>query len=85
MSTKSDAATAGIGAGSALAMILSFQLNHSILWAMLHGVCSWIFTACARGSISATVLIRAITNSPCCGRPEEPCTLATSVMNQPPT
>ncbi len=42
-STKSDAATAGIGAGSALAMILSFQLNHSILWAMLHGVCSWIY------------------------------------------
>ncbi len=29
--------------GSALAMILSFQLNHSILWAVLHGVCSWLY------------------------------------------
>jgi hypothetical protein len=43
MSNRSGAATAGIGFGSALAMILSFQLNHSILWAMMHGVCSWFY------------------------------------------
>jgi hypothetical protein len=43
MSNRSGAATAGIGFGSALAMILSFQLNHSILWAILHGVCSWFY------------------------------------------
>ena len=24
-------------------MILSFQLNHSILWAILHGILSWIY------------------------------------------
>ena len=43
MSNQTHAATAGIGFGSALAMILSFQLNHSILWAMVHGVCSWFY------------------------------------------
>jgi hypothetical protein len=29
--------------GAALAMILSFELNHSVLWAVLHGVCSWFY------------------------------------------
>ena len=43
MSTKSNAATAGISMGSALAMILSFQHNRSILWAIVHGLCSWVY------------------------------------------
>ena len=43
MSNQTNAATAGISFGSALAMILSFQLNHSILWAIVHGVCSWFY------------------------------------------
>ena len=43
MSNQTTAATAGISFGSALAMILSFQLNHSILWAMVHGICSWLY------------------------------------------
>jgi hypothetical protein len=43
MSTIDNATTAGISMGSALAMILSFQLNHSILWAIIHGVCSWFY------------------------------------------
>ena len=43
MSTKSGAATAGISMGSALAMILSFQFNHSIPWAILHGILSWFY------------------------------------------
>ncbi len=38
-----EGAVAGISMGAALAMILSFQLNHSILWAILHGVCSWFY------------------------------------------
>ena len=29
--------------GMALAMILSFQLNHSILWAIVHGIISWFY------------------------------------------
>lgn len=43
MSTEGTAATAGLSMGSALAMILSFQLNHSVLWGILHGICSWIY------------------------------------------
>ena len=43
MSTIDNATTAGISMGSALAMILSFQLNHSILWAIIHGIFSWLY------------------------------------------
>lgn len=43
MSNQTTAASAGIGFGSALAMILSFQLNHSILWAIVHGLFSWFY------------------------------------------
>jgi hypothetical protein len=43
MSAGENAATAGISMGSALAMILSFSVNHSILWAIIHGVCSWFY------------------------------------------
>ena len=43
MATRENAATAGLSMGSALAMILSFQLNHSILWALVHGVFSWFY------------------------------------------
>ena len=43
MSKESSSAAVGISMGSALAMILSFELNHSILWAILHGICSWIY------------------------------------------
>jgi hypothetical protein len=43
MATTDNAATAGLSMGSALAMILSFQINHSIFWAIVHGVCSWLY------------------------------------------
>ncbi len=33
----------GIGLGSALAMVLSWDRNRSILWAVLHGLFSWIY------------------------------------------
>ena len=33
----------GVGFGSALAMAVSFNLNHSILWAIFHGLLSWIY------------------------------------------
>jgi len=33
----------GLSMGSALAMILSFERSHSILWAMLHGIFSWFY------------------------------------------
>lgn len=33
----------GLSMGSALAMILSFDRNGSILWAIVHGLLSWIY------------------------------------------
>lgn len=35
--------TTGLSAGSALAMTISYSANHSILWAILHGFCSWFY------------------------------------------
>lgn len=31
----------GISAGCALAMVISYDQNHSVLYAVLHGLCSW--------------------------------------------
>ena len=33
----------GISMGCALAMILSWSINHSIIWAILHGCLSWLY------------------------------------------
>ena len=33
----------GIGLGSALAVVCSWQRNRSILWAILAGIFSWIY------------------------------------------
>lgn len=38
-----NAAKAGIGFGSALAITISWSVNKSILWAIVHGVLSWIY------------------------------------------
>lgn len=43
MDTGKSAAKAGIGFGSALAITISWSVNHSILWAILHGCLSWIY------------------------------------------
>ncbi len=43
MSGKSDAAKAGIGFGSALAITISWGVNKSILWAIVHGILSWLY------------------------------------------
>jgi len=37
------AAKVGIGFGSALAITISWSVNQSILWAILHGLLSWIY------------------------------------------
>jgi len=36
----------GIGLGSAIAVVCSWQRNRSILWAILAGVFSWIYVIC---------------------------------------
>jgi hypothetical protein len=33
----------GISMGCALAMILSYSINKSILWAIVHGLLSWFY------------------------------------------
>ena len=33
----------GISFGSALAMVISFSTWHSVGWAILHGIFSWIY------------------------------------------
>jgi hypothetical protein len=33
----------GLSVGGALAMILSWNINASIGWAFLHGLCSWFY------------------------------------------
>jgi hypothetical protein len=43
MSGRSDAVTAGVSFGSALAMAISFNVNHSVGWAILHGIFSWFY------------------------------------------
>jgi hypothetical protein len=39
----SHAARAGIGLGSAIAVAISWSLNKSIIWAIIHGVFSWFY------------------------------------------
>ena len=43
MATESNVSSVGIGMGCALAMILSWSRNASILWAILHGILSWFY------------------------------------------
>ena len=33
----------GVTFGSALAMVISFSPHESILWAILHGIFSWLY------------------------------------------
>jgi hypothetical protein len=37
----------GVGFGSALAMSVSFALNKSIFWAIIHGILGWIYVVYA--------------------------------------
>jgi hypothetical protein len=43
MTRANTAAKAGIGFGSALAITISWSANHSILWAILHGLFGWFY------------------------------------------
>jgi hypothetical protein len=40
---STGAAKVGIGFGSALAITISWSANKSIIWAIIHGVCSWFY------------------------------------------
>ena len=43
MLTRTDAARGGIGLGSAIAVTISWSLHKSILWAIFHGFCGWLY------------------------------------------
>ena len=38
-----EGAKYGVGFGSALAIAISYNANHSILWAIIDGLLSWIY------------------------------------------
>lgn len=42
-STRVEVTRAGVSFGSALAIAISWSINHSILWAILHGILSWLY------------------------------------------
>ncbi len=41
--SKTSTASTGIGIGSVLAIVLSYSLNHSILWVIVHGYLGWLY------------------------------------------
>lgn len=43
MNRSGDAAKAGIGLGSAIAVAISWSLHKSIVWALVHGVLGWFY------------------------------------------
>jgi len=43
LSTRVEVVRSGIGFGSALAITMSWSANHSILWAIVHGLFSWFY------------------------------------------
>ncbi len=43
MAARHEAARAGISFGSALAITISWSANKSLLWAIVHGVLSWVY------------------------------------------
>jgi hypothetical protein len=33
----------GMTLGTVIAVVASFSVNHSVLWAVLHGILSWVY------------------------------------------
>jgi hypothetical protein len=43
MSESNNSGSTGIGLGAVIAIVLSWTVNKSILWAIIHGFCSWFY------------------------------------------
>lgn len=43
METRVEVVKSGLTFGSALAMAISFHVNQSVIWAIVHGVLSWAY------------------------------------------
>lgn len=33
----------GVGLGTVIAVVTSWSRNHSVVWAVFHGLCSWLY------------------------------------------
>lgn len=42
-SARIEVAKSGISFGSALAIAISWSVNQSVLWAILHGIFGWLY------------------------------------------
>ena len=42
-SVRVEGAKYDVSFGSALAIAISYTANHSILWAIIHGILSWLY------------------------------------------
>ena len=40
---RKDVARSGVGFGAALTIVISWSLHKSVLWAIVHGVFSWVY------------------------------------------
>ncbi len=40
---RTEITKVGVSFGSALAIAISWSTNHSILWAIIHGILSWFY------------------------------------------
>lgn len=43
METRTEVVRSGVTFGSALAIAISWSVNKSLLWAIIHGVFSWFY------------------------------------------
>jgi hypothetical protein len=41
--SKKHSIGAGIGIGNIIAIVISWSVNHSIIWALIHGILSWLY------------------------------------------
>ncbi|GAB2569358.1 hypothetical protein [Gracilibacillus alcaliphilus] len=45
METRDSVVKTGLGFGAVLAITISWSVNQSILWAIIHGVFGWLYVA----------------------------------------
>jgi len=43
VSTAGEVTRSGLSMGAALAMVISWEHNHSVFWAIIHGILSWLY------------------------------------------
>ena len=45
MEVRKEIVRSGITFGTVLAIAISWSINHSVLWAIIHGFLSWLYVA----------------------------------------